>query len=596
VAFRLHSRLIALNAAAMGIILLLLGYFLTISLRTSFEREIEDQLFSAANLAREYIRLHAGQRDSIALAEEISASLQVRVTIVSHDGRVLGDSDLTRESIATAVNRSDGPEIIEALKTGRGVSIRQSTTLNAPLIYVASVLDDGAVLRLATPFSPVENLIGGLRRQLMLAFMASAAATLIFGYMVYAFVSKPLRRMADAAHALATGDLNSELPEVGDRDLAAVGSSLNVMARSLQRKIEELQDDKQRVEAIIAAMSAGVAVFNREPRVVLANQSIRSSLHLNSDPTGKTPLELVRHPAIETAVRDALSGAEVPAVDLVTSDRVLLAKAAPVKSVSGRVELVVVVFHDLTEIRRTEKMRKDFIANVSHEFKTPLTSIRGYAETLLHSTPDDPVLTREFLRAIERNSALLQALVDDLLVLARLESELPIERQALKVRELIEDLVQTRRQALDEKNISVDIECPDVEIMGDRQRLQRALSNLLDNAIHYNRPGGRIQISGKPLAAGFELNVTDTGVGIPQEDLARVFERFYRVEKSRTRDSGGTGLGLSIARHAVESQGGAITVSSKAGSGSTFTVFLPARESRTPAITKTSGEGNKVEP
>jgi two-component system phosphate regulon sensor histidine kinase PhoR len=231
---------------------------------------------------------------------------------------------------------------------------------------------------------------------------------------------------------------------------------------------------------------------------------------------------------------------------------------------------------DLTEIRRTEKMRRDFVANVSHEFKTPLTSIRGFAETLLTAPPSDSQMTREFLEAIERNSALLQAMVDNLLILAKLESEPPVEKERLDVRRLIQEQVGSRERMILEKNIRVEVECDHAEISADRGRLARAVSNLLDNAIHYNSENGVIRITGCRAEKGFALAVTDTGIGIPREELSRIFERFYRVEKSRVRSSGGTGLGLAIVKHAVESQGGEISVSSRVGAGSTFTIFVPA--------------------
>jgi two-component system phosphate regulon sensor histidine kinase PhoR len=287
-------------------------------------------------------------------------------------------------------------------------------------------------------------------------------------------------------------------------------------------------------------------------------------------------MELVRQPTIEVAVREALSGADTPAVELTTGGgRVLLAKASPVRELSGAAELVVVVFHDLTEIRRTEKMRKDFIANVSHEFKTPLTSIRGYAETLLNSAPADPKMSREFLEAIERNSALLQRLVDDLLVLARLESEPPVEKQKFNVRDLIDQQLSSKQPLIEEKDIHVKVDCPSTEIQADPARLAQALSNLIENAIRYNRRSGQVTITGSAAKTGFKIEVADTGIGVAQGDIARIFERFYRVEKSRTRDSGGTGLGLAIVKHAIESQGGSISVASRLGVGTTFTMMMP---------------------
>ena len=287
-------------------------------------------------------------------------------------------------------------------------------------------------------------------------------------------------------------------------------------------------------------------------------------------------MELVRHAAVAEAVRRALNGVDSPAVDLTTiSGRVLSAKVTSVKQSSGQVELAVVVFHDITELRLIERMRRDFVANVSHEFKTPLTSIRGYAETLMHSPPDDSATAVEFLGSIERNAELLQALVDDLLVLAELESEVPVHPEHLNVEALIAEQIALRGALIQERQIEVTVECGQARPWGDRTRFLHAFSNILDNAIYYNRPGGRIRIAGREKSGAFAIEITDTGIGIPQDKLSRIFERFYRVEKSRTRQSGGTGLGLAIARHAMESQGGSISVVSSIGVGSTFTITMP---------------------
>jgi two-component system, OmpR family, phosphate regulon sensor histidine kinase PhoR len=574
-ALRLHSRLVALNVAALGVMTLLLAYFLGSNLKTTFESEIESQLYRSATLAKAYVKALPPTGDKQDIASTIGKLLAVRVTIIAPDGRVLGDSDLTSAGLQGMENHANRPEFIQARQSGRGTSIRQSATLGVPFIYVATTLEDGPVLRLAMPLASVETLMSGLRRQLTVSMGIGVALSLLFGYMVYGVVSRPLRRMADASHQLAYGDLNTVIPVMGDRDLATVGSSLNAMAKSLRRKMEELESDKYRTEAIIAAMSAGVTVFDHNARVILANRSMQTLLDLHGDTSGKIPMELVRDPAIESAIRQALAGLDPPSIDLTTrGNRVLLAKAAAVRSISGAVELVVMVFHDLTEIRRTEKMRKDFVANVSHEFKTPLTSIRGFAETLLNAEPEDPAVRHEFLEAIERNSALLQALVDDLLVLASLERELPVQKESLNLQALLTEQLRSRQHALAEKQIRVELDCPQIEILVDRSRLMRAVSNLIDNAIHYNRQGGEIRISVSPAQNGTRIDILDTGVGIPPGDLVRVFERFYRVEKSRTREHGGTGLGLAIAKHAIESQGGILSVTSRVGVGSTFTILL----------------------
>jgi two-component system phosphate regulon sensor histidine kinase PhoR len=274
-------------------------------------------------------------------------------------------------------------------------------------------------------------------------------------------------------------------------------------------------------------------------------------------------------------VKAILAGQPVHTLEFSVGNRVLQANVAPVTNAGGIVNSAVAVFHDLTEIRRTERMRRDFVANVSHEFKTPLTSIRGFTETLLSGAKDDPKIAGDFLNTIERNARHLEALVSDLLMLARLEAEVPVTKEQFELMSIIKDEVMSRKNAMADRKIQMTVDCPELRIQADRARLAAALSNLIDNAILYNRPGGQIRISAEKQNGTLRLSVADTGNGIPSEELQRIFERFYRVDKSRTRESGGTGLGLSIVKHAIESQGGTVSVSSRIGSGSTFTILLP---------------------
>jgi two-component system phosphate regulon sensor histidine kinase PhoR len=349
------------------------------------------------------------------------------------------------------------------------------------------------------------------------------------------------------------------------------------MSQSLNRQIQELSDGKQRLEHILEAMGQGVMVFDRTARLTLTNSSILKILGTDRDLAGRTPLEIFRRPELGNAIQDVVRGTPAVLLEMTAGNgRILQANVTPVPSAaSGRLESVVVVFHDLTDIHRMERMRRDFVANVSHEFKTPLTSIRGYAETLLSGAKDDEKIATDFLKTIERNAQQLEVLVSDLLTLARLEAEVPSTKEPIQLNSAIEEEIAVRKRALLERNISVTIQCPSAEIQTDRLRLQMALSNLIDNAISYNRPGGQITISAEIQDNLLNLAVADTGRGIPSEELSRVFERFYRVDKARSRDTGGTGLGLAIVKHAIESQGGTIGVASRVGVGSTFTIRLP---------------------
>jgi two-component system phosphate regulon sensor histidine kinase PhoR len=406
--------------------------------------------------------------------------------------------------------------------------------------------------------------------------MASIVLTFIFAYGVHELVSRPLHEVADASRKLAAGDLEQRLPITGDEEIATLGTSLNTVAQNFARQIHELADGKQRLEHILEAMGEGVMVLDRSGRVTLTNTSLRRILETTRDLTGKTPLEIFRRPELENAVHEILRGAPAHVVEIpAAGNRILQAHVAPVPGGSGGIESVVVVFHDLTDIRRVERMRRDFVANVSHEFKTPLTSIRGYAETLMSGAKDDPQIAFDFLRTIERNAQHLEILVSDLLTLARLEAEVPSTKEQIELRPLIEEQIASRMNPLQDRGVQVTIDCPDIEVHADRARLSTALSNLLDNAIYYNKPGGQISISAEVQDRTLRLAVADSGQGIPSEELPRVFERFYRVDKARTRDSGGTGLGLSIVKHAIESQGGTINVTSRLGAGSTFTIRSP---------------------
>ena len=412
--------------------------------------------------------------------------------------------------------------------------------------------------------------------QLTFMIVTAVALMAILSYSAHVLILQPLRDIVLVSKKLAAGNLGERLPITGDEEIAALGASLNTMAQALGARMQALSDGKQQLELILEAMGQGVMVLDRDGRITFTNTSLLKVLATGRDLAGRTPLEVFRRPELETAVKAVLAGRPIQTLEIIAGhNRVLQANVAPVTNAAGTVNSVVAVFHDLTEIRRAERMRRDFVANVSHEFKTPLTSIRGYTETLLSGAKDDSKIAADFLSTIERNAQHLEALVSDLLTLAKLEAELPAEREHFDLMSVIKEQVGSRQSALKDRGIQVSVECPDIQIQADRARLATALSNLIDNAIHYNRPSGKIRISAERSNGTLNLSVTDTGNGIPSDELHRIFERFYRVDKSRTRESGGTGLGLAIVKHAIESQGGMIDVTSKIGAGSTFTIHLP---------------------
>jgi len=573
--FRLHSRLVLWNVVIIGLISAILGYFINFSLRRDIEQQMEQRLLDETVLGDSYLSRGSTAKTLDAQADELGRLLSLRVTIIALDGRVLGDSDVEASQVPNMENHSTRPEVVAAMRDGNGSAIRFSDTVRVQFIYVAR-RTDAHVLRLAMPLSALDALSRVLRVQLAFAMLLALGLTFSFGYIVFGLISRPLREMASASKRLAAGDLDQRLPITGDEEIAALGASLNSMAQNLNARMAELSEGKRRLESILQAMRDGVMVLDQDARVILTNSSAVDMLGPPRDLSGKTPLEILRQPALETGVRNILRGQAPQKLEIVTgTGRILQAAVAPVPNAVGQIDSVVTVFHDVTDIRRTERMRRDFVANVSHEFKTPLTSIRGYAETLLSGAKDDPNIATDFLKTIERNSKYLEALVSDLLTLARLEAELPATLEHFSLRPLIEERIESRKDAIAEQRLQILVDCPDIEVRADRPRLATALSNLIDNAIHYNSPGGQIRISAEVSDRWLSIAIADTGIGIPSDDLLRIFERFYRVDKARTRESGGTGLGLSIVKHAIESQAGTITVTSRPGTGSTFTIRLP---------------------
>jgi len=574
--FRLHSRLVLWNLFIIGLMIAVLGFFISSSLREHVIQQIEEQLAQETALGADYVVKADPATPPNVIAHELGSILEVRVTLIAPDGRVVGDSDLKPEELLTIENHLSRPEVQEALRNGTGSAVRWSSTVRIEFIYVARRAEP-YIVRLAKPLSATDNLIADLRSRLAFAMFIAIAVTLGFGYAAHGLISRPLRQISAISKKLAAGDLNQRLPISGDDEIVALSNSLNTMAKNLSDRIHELSEGKQRIELIVGGMSEGVMVLDTNGQISLTNRAVRLMLENDRDPVGKTLLEVFRKPELENRVRAVLAGGPGETVEMTThGGHIFQANVAPVANASGVVDSVVVVFHDLTEIRRVERMRRDFVANVSHEFKTPLTSIRGYAETLLSGAMHDRKIAADFVKIIERNAQYLESLVSDLLTLARLEAELPASLESVDIKTIVDEQISLRQSVLGERNLTVVNECPSFDVCADRPRLVTAISNLIDNAIHYNKPNGEIRIVGTLDNALFRLTIADTGMGIPSDDLDRIFERFYRVDKARSRESGGTGLGLSIVKHAIESQGGSISVTSRLGLGSAFTVCLPA--------------------
>ena len=435
-------------------------------------------------------------------------------------------------------------------------------------------------------------LFGAGPRVFLFSFLVAIVAV-VFAWRLRSRLTRPLADLTQSigrAGAAGSDDCAISAIPRGSREVRELSASLTHWSGQIRTRVRRLSEARIRLESVLRAMDEGVLVFDAAGRITLANAAFVRLLEVPRDPLGKTCPEVFRNEDLDRAVQGALQGDAVDAVEFQTgSRRVLRALVSPVSSQThGGVDAAVMVLEDLTDIRRVERIRRDFVANVSHEFKTPLTSIRGFAETMLSES--SVASHREFADTIYRNARYLESLVNDLLVLARIEAEPPSALREVDLRALVAEQVSLRKKLPSSASENIVVECPSTTLRADPGRLSIALSNLMDNAIRYNRPSGVIRITCGREARDVVIEVADQGYGIPKDELPRIFERFYRVDKARTRSAGGTGLGLAIARHAVESQGGSLTVTSQMGAGSTFRIRLP---SGLPPGASSEGYGNE---
>jgi two-component system phosphate regulon sensor histidine kinase PhoR len=513
-----------------------------------------------------------------------SAADRVRITVIRADGQVLAD---TESDPASMENHAGRPEIAEALQNGEGRSVRHSVTMQSDMVYYAvrRRTADGApiVLRFAIPLEEADVALGSLRWSLWLASAVILLVAGIASILVSRGISDRVERLQEFSRRVAEGDFRP-LPGDGSGDaLEELRASLNQTAARMDRTICTLTEERNLSAAILGSMVEGVAVVNATERLVFANQGFANILELDVPPkSGSALVEVVRQTELIEAVRRVLAGEPRVEAEIVTGTLRQHFFAATVAAVrAGETLGAVVVLHDITDLRKLERVRRDFVANVSHEFKTPLTAIQGFSETLLAGAMDDPQNRERFLGIILEHSRRLARLTDDLLKLSSMDADrLELEIRRVSVNELIESCLETSQHRAAEKEVEVDLaqpaqvaELPD--IAGDRRRLAEILQNLLDNATQYTLAGGRITVSAETRDADVIFTVSDTGIGIPKSDQSRIFERFYRVDAARSREAGGTGLGLAIAKHLVEVHGGRIWVDSEIGQGSKFHFSVP---------------------
>ena len=594
-------------------VLLAVDFLAERALRRSYEAHGFQELKALAGLIREQpLPLSSLPPQTPAEAAALNtwvknaAASGVRVTLISVSGQVLADSESETQTMESHAGR---PEVLQALQSGEGQSTRYSVSVQRALLYYAvrENLPGGApvILRLALPVRSIDEELAAFRTRLwlwslLILFLAGIAALLISR----SYTGR-IERLREFSRRVAEGDFRPLSGDGKGDTLESLGASLNQTAQRLDRTIRTLTEERNLSAAILGSMVEGVAVVNGAERLVFANPGFAQILDLDVPPvSGSSLLEVVRQTELIEAVRQVLAGEPRVEAEIVTGTLRQHYFAATVASVrAGETSGAVIVLHDITALRKLERIRRDFVANVSHEFRTPLTAIQGFSETLLAGAVNDPNNRDRFLGIILEHSRRLARLTEDLLRLSEMDAErLELEVRRLAVSQLVESCYETAQRRAAEKGLILSLQLspglPDVA--GDSRRLQEVLQNLLDNAIQYTLAGGKIALSAEAKNDEVIFTVADTGIGIPRSDQPRIFERFYRVDAARSREAGGTGLGLAIAKHLIEVHGGRIWVESEVGEGSQFHFSVPVfdaeRAATRAAVTAGGGRASRIYP
>ncbi len=606
----LRSRLLWKLFAGMAAIVLVtatvIGFLAARQAETEALGEVERRLTGQARLVRAIVaeellagfdldarvRDLAGGSSREADRSGLESGDRFRLTIMDGSGRVIADSDLDPQR---AENHADRPEVLAARSLGLGSAVRRSASLERDMMYVAVPVltpagEVGGFVRVATSLQAVDHRLRALRRAV---FGAAALATIIGLGVAFFFarrVAAPLVGVAALADAWERGDYHRRV-EVSSRDeIGRLAAALNRTSAQISDQLQTITNDRNQLTAILAGMVEGLVAVDEQDRIVLLNEAATELLGIQgrTDLPGRPLYEATRVPEIGQALRSAQTSGETVDGEASVGDglrrRALEIHAAPLLNGGGQVIGAVAVLHDVTQLQRLEGIRRQFVSNVSHELKTPLTAIRGYVETLLDAQDLDQATRQRFLERIRIQTARLSALVTDLLSLSRIEAgEDAVERRPLDLRVPVMEATRALRSAAEAREVRLLFDLPEhpVIVVGEEESLRQAFSNLIDNAIKYSDERGRVEIELRVEGQRAVVVVADQGVGIEPHQLDRIFERFYRVDRARSRDLGGTGLGLAIVKNVAQAMGGEVSVTSGPGEGSRFEMSLPLAEPAT---------------
>ncbi|WP_053956909.1 two-component system histidine kinase PnpS [Inediibacterium massiliense] len=582
-------------------VLICLGIILTGALtlnfiKTGYIEHIENKLITNANLMNCFIEEKIENKTSNPIkfydfAHKYSKEINARVTFIDKNGNVIGDSQVLEKDISYMENHLSRPEVKSALKGEIGKNERRSTTTNIDYLYIAVpiIVDNEVygVTRLAFPFIELRELNSRLLQSILIAALCGFLVTIILGYRFVNKVTKPIEEITKSAKKIANGHFHHKVYTKSNDEIGILADTFNLMARKLNHTISEIRDKNTKLQSTLESMNEGLFAIDKNYNIMLMNSIAMKLFHIeDKDVDGKHILEVIRNNKIHDILKNILDnnwiGSKEISIDY-PDTKILKIHTNFIRLDMDptRIIGVMALIQDVTDMRKLENMRSEFVANVSHELKTPLTSISGFIETLKEGAMDNEKVRNRFLDIIDIETERLKRLIDDLLTLSSIENhKIAVKKDPLCIHEVFQEIHVMMKSLADHKEIdyTTEIEVDLPRIYGDRDWFKQMILNLIENAIKYTGEKGKVKVFVYERYNNIFIMIKDTGIGIPKEHIPRLFERFYRVDKARSRKVGGTGLGLAIVKHIVLSFGGDIKVNSKVGKGSEFTVRIPIEE------------------
>ncbi|MDD5128627.1 MAG: ATP-binding protein [Candidatus Omnitrophica bacterium] len=564
------------------------AFFLDKNLEEKALQEIKTSLINESRLIESIISNNPAALNSPEYLDKISKDLgsriKSRITILNITGKVLADSEVSLQQALNLESHLGRPEVAKALKGKIGEEIRYSSTLKIDMLYLAVPIKENGVnagiLRLALPLTSVQKVLFAVRKTIIIGLFFTLGLAFVLASVLAKTLIKPINRIIYISSKFSQGDFSRRIFQSSNDEIGLLAATLNKMAQDIEEKIREVATKNQHLEAIFNSMIEGVIVTDESSRVISINHAIESLFDAKGAAIeGKFFLEGIRNSEISELINNAMNSAKLISKEvtlIMPVQRVVQVNVSPIFQ-QDKVTGSVIVIHDITEIRRLETMRRDFVANVSHELKTPLTSIKGFVETLLEGAAEDRENRINFLKIINNHVDRLSNLINDLLELSHIESkEIELLKNRFDLSSLVDEVVMGNKSQARKKGVEIKSDLPQgLEILADSGKIEQVLVNLVNNAIKYNKDKGFVRIYSEQLADTIKIVVEDSGSGIPAKDIPRIFERFYRVDKARSRELGGTGLGLSIVKHIIELHSGSVGVESVEGLGSKFWFTIP---------------------